>query len=316
MIWSNLTEETQTIILGRIEAGEDAGDIAHQYGLNPESLARKIRLLRERGEVTLAVKPPLVFENVFVENPTRTLVYADPHFGQEDVKALEAVLIVAEEFQPELIINLGDTLDADKVSRFQSEEDAVSLQVERDSWGEWVERLHDVCSPDKHFVLLGNHDLRYRKTCLTIPGLTDIEELSMKNILYCRELGLETPVDGLYINPSGDSLYPDAQQYMFHGGMARKYAGSSARAQSLKYSVINVAVGHAHRTALIVQRTDRGLVRGLEIGCLCRLDPSYDAFPDWSNSIATGVIDMGYSDLAHVLIDRGRFVFNGKVYQV
>lgn len=316
MIWSNLNAVDQTAIISRIEAGATAFDVAPEYALNPESLARKVRLLRERGDLTLPTIPSLEYTRMFISEPTRVLIYADPHFGEEDQDALEAVLIIAEEFQPELIVNLGDTLDGDKVSRFASNEDAASLQYERDAWGEWCERLHSVCNPLWHHIILGNHDLRYEKAIAGVPGLIDIDELSMDNLLYTSQLGLMPVVDGIYINPKGDDLYPDAMLYLFHGSMARKFAGSSVRAMSSKYSVVNIAVGHAHRTSMITQRTDRGMIRGFEVGCLRTLTPDYDAFPDWSNSVLTGVISSDFFDLSPVIIDRGRFAFNGTIYTV
>lgn len=314
MIWSFLGEHDKQEIIHRVESGEDVGVIAAKYGLKKSSLERKMRLLRQVATPTVTRRE---FGDVIIETEgvERVMMYADPHFGVHDKAALDAAIAIAEEFNPSIVINLGDTLNADGISSHGSESIA-SLQAERDAWQDWVEEFQYRVKPRVHHVVIGNHDLRFMRYLADHPEISSLMEFDMNSILGVEEAGLEKVCSRILFNPSGDLLYPDAQLYAEHGSNARKHSGNSVRSEVDKYSGANVAIGHAHRSSCYTRRTDRGVVRGYEVGCLRDLSPSWISIPDWSQSVLIGFVSRDYFDFSLVMIDRGRFVLNGRVREV
>jgi predicted phosphodiesterase len=311
-IWSNLTLDDQEEIIRRYQAGESTDDLSQAYNLRSESLGRKLRSLSAQSQKVL----DFVFYDLVVDKDSRVFVYSDTHFGEHDPLAVQAALTVAERYDPHIIINLGDTVDASRLSRFKKDPRSTSIQEERDLWYDFAEQLNDVTRATTKIMVIGNHDLRYVSTLLETGGLIDMPELSFKSFFYTEELGYENPVDMVYLNRQGDENSPNALAYLMHGEFARKGSGSSVRAASEMFSGANTVVGHAHRTAFVTKRTMRGLVAGYEIGTLARLSPSYSFFPDWSQSVATGVFGKDFIVLTHHIIQSGEVVIDGKRYLV
>lgn len=312
MIWSRLTPDEQTTILAKIASGEAKADVAGAYGLNPESLSRKLRLLAETKRERVFGQKWL---NIEIDKPTRVMLYSDAHFGNEDPLAVAAALIVAREFQPEIIFNLGDTLDGHGASRFKKDPHAPVIQVERDRWFMWAEELNYICPDAKKYIIQGNHDERFTSLVSEVKGLADIDELSLDSMLFTEELGYHPIVDVIAINPSGDELYPQALLYLMHGEKTSQNAGQSVKAMSDMFVGANLAMGHAHRSAMTTRRSERGILRGYEIGTLMSLRPDYSLFPNWIQGVSTGIISRDFFDLQLHVIDRGRVCVNGKMFR-
>jgi metallophosphoesterase superfamily enzyme len=311
MTWVELSKAEQESIITRYKSGTSVDELSKQYNLRSESLSRKMRLLGFAKKDALIRKTSLALN---IKTPSRVLIYADTHFGMEDTIALSSALIVAREYDPEIIINLGDTLDCYNLSRFKKEPQNDGLQFERDKWYEWAEKLNIACPNAAKYILRGNHEDRFNSILADVTGLADMPELTLDNLLYTRELGYNPIVDSIYVNPRGNDVYPDAQIYILHGERALSNAGASAKAASDMYAGASTITGHAHRTAMYTRRTGRGIVTCYEVGTLAKLNPEYELFPNWSNSFLIGVISLGFHSFTPILIDEGRFMFDGKLY--
>lgn len=300
-IWSNLSQDDRNELIRRYESGECVDDLAAAYNLRVESLGRKLRSIAAQSSKALQ----FTSFDLVADKDYRIFVYSDAHFGEHDPVAVEAALIVAEKYDPHIIVNLGDTVDASRLSKFKKDPRATSVQEERDLWYDFAERLNAVTRATTKVIVIGNHDMRYWNALLDTGSLIDMPELSFGNFFYVNDLGYEEPVDIVYLNRSGNTSYPDALAYFIHGEFARKGSGSSVRATSEMFSGANTIVGHAHRTAFVTRRTMRGLVAGYEIGTLAKLNPSYSVFPDWSQSVATGVVGRDFISLNQHIIHNG-----------
>jgi len=313
MVWTDLSEAAQKAIIQRHDKGELVEALASEYNLRPVSLDRKLRLLRPNLDKDYDYR----VKNLFVKSPKRVLCYTDTHFGAEDTKAIQLVIEIAKRFKPEIIIHLGDVLDWNSLSRFVKDTKSAPLQEERYRWYFHAEQLNEVAPDTDKYVLWGNHEERLR-TWLATQGsnIAGLEELSVDGLLYLDELGWNHTVDEIRINPSDDPLYPAAELYFIHGESARKGAGSSVRAESDVYSGASVVMGHAHRTAMISRRTDHGTVYSYEVGTLASLMPTYARFPDWTQSILTGIIGESFFDFDVHKIHNGRARFGGEILSV
>jgi len=313
MIWTKLSKQQQDDIVSRAAIGESIWVLAEEYDIKESSLERKLRLLRSEN-------PPS--EKIFntsalwldVNEPKRIFVYSDAHFGMEDRGALNAAIKVAEMFQPEIIVNLGDTLDCYSISKFKKDPGGSSLQSERDAWSAWATKLNSVCADDvQRYIIKGNHEARFETFLMENPGIADLDEMSVDSLLMTDALGYHSVVDAIYVNADRDELYPNAQLYFLHGSRALKHSGSSTRAASDMYAGASTIVGHAHRSAMVTQRTGRGISKSYEVGTLASLMPDYMFFPNWSQSILTGVIMKDFHEFQLHVIDRGRVCYGGNV---
>lgn len=315
MIWSELPKSVQDNIVRRYQNGELVDRLAREYDLLSSSLSRKMRLLGVRRSVAGEDERT---RRIKIERPTRMMFMSCLHFGDHDRRALGAALKIAELWQPEIVFLIGDILNGGRVSRYLPDGSAISSQAERDMWCEWSESLSQVVgkNTEKHIVF-GNHDLRYIHTLMRqSPEYLSLEEMSMSGILCTDELGYHRPVEWIEINPVGDELYPEAQLYVFHGDIARSGAGNSIRYESDRYGEVNAVMGHTHKSAFVARATDRGIVRGYEVGCLCNLKPHYARFVDWQQAVLIGSMSWDYFDFHHIMIDRGRFLFDNTMYEL
>lgn len=311
-VWGELTSDEQSDVIERHSNGESIDDLASAFNLRAESLGRKLRSINQAKTKVLDVS----CADMVIQDDQRIFIYGDTHFGEHDPIAIKTALRVAEEFQPDIIVNLGDTVDASRVSKYAKDPRSAGLQQERELWFDFAEQLNNVTNPKSRWMIIGNHDMRYLHSILSVDGLTEMPELTFESFFQTREFGYNTPVDLIYLNRQGNSEYPNAVAYLMHGEFARKGSGSSVRATSDMFSGANTVIGHTHRTAFVTRRTAHGLVAGYEIGTLAKLNPSYMIFPDWSQSVATGVVGKDYLSLNLHVIVNGEVVLNGRKISV
>lgn len=306
-VWSDLSLPERSALLGLIEKGNDPDSVAVFFGLKPSSLSRKIRKINavdgKGTEDRVAV--------ITAEKEKRVMVYSDAHFPTADPLALACAIEIRKLYNPEVIINLGDTLDMYHLSRFsKSGGRKETLQGEIDAWTDWATEFYEEFAGES-YIVKGNHDSRLERTASSVPGLGNLSALGLDSILSASKFGCEFVSDLIIVNPRGDELYPDGDMYFYHGDSARKGSGSSVRAMSERMSNASFMIGHSHRTAVVVSRSSRGPVKSYEVGCLSSLKPEWTLYPDWSQSVMIGVLSERFCDFSPVVIDRGKFLYNG-----
>lgn len=313
MIWTELNERQRQDIIRRHGNGESVDTLASEYDLLSSSLSRKLRLLRN-GPRELYYRRAMT--DLFMDGGScRVFVYSDCHFGMHDEAALDIALQIAREFNPDVVINLGDTLDCHVLSRYRHDPGAPSIQDERDAWYVFAESLNAV-TPDAdgdRYILAGNHDIRF-KNSVADWNLTDMEEMTLDGLLYTKELGYHPICDVIAVNRKGTLAYPNAMMYMFHGDSARAHAGATARHYSDMFSTGSTITGHAHRSAMYTRRTANGVVESFEVGTLARIDPEYTMFPNWTQSVLTGDFVGDSFSFQNTVIRNGYAIFYGEEY--
>lgn len=308
-VWTDLSDSERGTAVKLVNDGVDVEVVAGLLRLRSSSLSRKIRGIRTQVGVEGAHKAIAIV----AENERRVMVYSDAHFPVADPYALQCAIDIRKAYNPEIIINLGDTLDMYHLSRFaKSAGKRETVQEEANAWNAWATEFYDGFGGES-YIVRGNHDVRLERSIAGIAGLGDMDALSLDNVLSASKFGCDRVVDLIIVNPRGDKLYPDGDMYFYHGDSVRKGSGSSVRSLSDRLSNSSVMMGHAHRTAVVVSRSARGPSKSYEVGCLSSIDVDWTLYPDWSQSVMLGVVSENYCDFSPVVIDRGRYVYNGAV---
>lgn len=179
-------------------------------------------------------------------------VVPDVHLGYADWTALKKIHKYAKKHKPDLVVFLGDVIDAKAWSRFPKDPDDDSPQEEWNKVEADMAKLHSMFP--KAILLIGNHDQRVinkQKEAMMPYQLTQ----SMDKIFSFKNWTWHTCVKPLIIQtPTGPIAF-------MHGD---EMAGTPAqKAKKLGMSVIQ---GHTHQASLEYVTTFSHRIFGLESG--------------------------------------------------
>lgn len=273
------------------------------------------------------------------------VAFSDIHFRFEDSVALNATLELTEELQPSVIFVNGDVPDFPDISRFANspldiltEEDLGDLKnlvLESKQQGktkkylkprlqrdferiyEFFKDLRHRCPKSRIVWVYGNHDHRMQgyidENAKHLAGVRRPgdkgEILSLAEITKVAEFGVEVVYSGLI---ESSTIYGD----LLIGHFYRVSNKSSFTARSLiRDKHQSLLQPHVHRMGACYKTLLDGTVLvGVEMGCLCRLDPHYMQYPNWQHGLV--VIhkkkNSGRFYLQPIQIIDGAFLFGGK----
>lgn len=255
-----------------------------------------------------------------------------------DEAAMSVALQIGQDFNPDLVINLGDFLDLPMFGRFEQEPGfQMTTQPTIDRGYQFLVE-QQLNMPNAEYILFeGNHDVRLQnfiiKNAMAAFGLKQASApdswpiLSVQNLLRLDELGVKY-VDGY---PQGEHYINDRLR-VEHG---RKTAPRGKIASKIVDDErVSTITGHNHRIETVYKTTGvRGAAKvnmGTTLGCLCRIDgavPSTKsainangkpvlAFEDWQQAVGVVYYEEGDGPFKvdHVLIHDGMAIFNDKIY--
>lgn len=212
-----------------------------------------------------------------VEDPapvtnSRVLFFSDIHFPYQDDHLVERLLdqIASEEFTH--VVNGGDCIDAYSISKYDPDPSRINqLGDELELAKEFHRKVAERTSASKHF-LLGNHEQRIPQYLRRkAPALERLRCLQLESLLGLDDAGFQ------YHGREGFKI---GSLRLKHGDKVAKGAGNSVR-KELDDHWTSVVMGHCHRRAVVPIRKDDTIHKGIEAGCLCKLDVEYLSFPDW-----------------------------------
>jgi predicted phosphodiesterase len=219
---------------------------------------------------------------VAVHTDTKVLVVSDFHapFHCEDSLAVVKSAIKYE--KPDIVVILGDLIDATAISTFPKD---VEKFDQLDEFESGNQILDDLSGKHKIYFVLGNHEQRFYR-----PGL--IPQATRR---------LLDPLRWLNIKKRGIKWFPyshfdkDILRFgklaMVHGFGFSQYATMKA-AQRFGH----VVTGHIHRIQVLQAPHVKENCTGYCIGCMCKLDQSYVACRDphgWKNAFGIGHLYRG-----------------------
>lgn len=267
---------------------------------------------------------------------TRVAVLPDLHVPAHNKKVIWAVKAFLKDFQPHIIVLIGDVADVFALSRWPSPPRVVkNMQKELDEARRLVDEFIRISGCLHVFWIMGNHEDRaFRYLTDPAAGVANILDFKTHEpILSFHGLmgyGPKDPVTFVYDlhekGGYGGGIVVNDDMEFHHGYIVRPQPGASPRAD-VDRTGRSTAHGHTHRAGFSARETTlKGVLRAYELGHL--VDPEHDylgyanLLNNWHMAVGAGFINGGKVHLKvlpvkQVKIDGQRrfaLTFAGKVY--
>lgn len=260
--------------------------------------------------------PPL--PSVKLSTTDVVAVIGDTHFPRQSKETCALFIEAVRLSRPKGVVLNGDMLDLLAVSKYpksQRKGKSWGLDDEAAAYQGFLHQLFSVL-PRSAWIrqTAGNHDGNtdesrwWRYLNANAPELVKSERaeelLGYRAWFLPKWAGRVELVEKVWLEP--DLL-------VLHGHVARKWAGTSARAHGETWHTSTVN-SHTHRLGSGTMRLPKvgsrreWSRRNFEIGCGCSLDPEYGVAPDWTNGFALIHTDPKDYGIELVEVRRGRAV--------
>lgn len=256
----------------------------------------------------------------------RIVIISDTQIPYDDKKALKAVIRFVGDFQPDELIHIGDLMDYPTPARWSKGSAAEFAQDVKEDNEQCKKRflgpIREVY--DGPFgIHEGNHDLRPREYLTKYaPALADFEEefcFESKRMLDFDSFGVKKLPD---FNP----IAPDWITTHGHRGQISlsRIAGNTALNAAIKMGT-SVVMGHTHRIG-IGSKVIKGYggyvketVTGMEVGNLMEMTQAHylkGGTANWRQGFGILTIDKQHVKAETVPIDKGRFIVDGRTWEI
>jgi len=243
------------------------------------------------------------------------LAYGDVHIPFNDFKACKILLDIIKDAKPDIIIDMGDSINASQISDYdKSVEELSGLQEELDSDFAFRNLIKKASPKSEKILLESNHlDKRLQKQKSKNHWLSDLDCMSVSSLLRLNELGWNLKREYQYsdklIFVHGDDVAGGSTFCPING--ARKL---------VKENSCSVVKAHSHTTGFEIHRHLNANHYAIQIGTLHDLhNASYikhNKLSNWSQSFGVFYLadDDSHFHYVPVVVNEGTAIFNGKVY--
>lgn len=254
-----------------------------------------------------------IFEKCGNPETIKMIAQPDTHVVHRDQKAVDVFLKFMEWYQPDIHLIMGDFLDAEGVSHWDSDDlkprEFIPEVVEA---RELLECITGV-TPNTKFrgYITGNHEDWLRQAMAAkLPTLFN----------GLKELGLMPDIEALLdLKKFGYEIFDlnnilrIGKAHFTHG----LYAGANHPKKHLDTIKGNIYYGHLHDTLSFHTPTINGMIEAASLGCLCRLDAKFlKGKPNnWQHGF--GIFEFfrdGSYSFYQVKIFNGKFSYNGRTF--
>ena len=247
------------------------------------------------------------------------VVYGDSHFPFQDDTALSVILSLIKDVNPDVVLHVGDLVDAWQISRFDKDPARRdTLQENIDAARIHLHQVAQVAPKAKRYLLEGNHEQRLTRAIWQMDGAQrEFARLRVfqKAMTWPRLLELDS---------IGFKFVPEREQSRTiilpklitkHGTVIRKWSGATARGEWEKYGRSGLS-GHSHRLGWFTHRDHNGRANWAETGCCCLLDPPYGVDLDWGQGavVMTWTADRRLQNVEFCGIRDGRAIWRNREY--
>lgn len=232
---------------------------------------------------------------------SRVGILTDIHAPYHSVEAIEAALIYLRDvYKATGILLLGDLMDFNKISRWESEPDKPTT-VKEFEVGRQILRIIRNVFPDALIIwATGNHDRRWEQYLLNkAPEIFGDPDFTLSVRMKTDELNIQV------INEN--SIIKLGRLNATHG---HKLKGANNAQTLLNKTNVDSVMGHIHKdTEFTKVAMDGSHVTCYTVACLCELNPTYNPFANqYRQGFATCTI-LNESDYE---FDNKRII-NGKI---
>lgn len=231
----------------------------------------------KRSQIESFIIHEVDFQEIFkkaglrVGETLRVVGMPDTHVKHRDKKAVAAFLEFIEWYQPHVLIILGDFLDAEDISHWESQdleprEFVPEVKEARELLGEICKRLRSCILK---IYITGNHEdwidqAMAAKMPAFFNGLNDLGLMpDLKALLDLENFGF----DLIPIN----HFFKIGKSHFTHG----LYVGPNHQKKTLETVKANVYYGHTHDMMNFHQPTIHGSIEAASLACLCKLDGKF-----------------------------------------
>ncbi len=215
---------------------------------------------------------------------TTAVVYGDTHVPFEDKEAIRVLHGVIKDARPDIIVNVGDLVDAWQISRFDKDPARLdSLQDNIDTARTHLHQIAQLAPKARRVWLEGNHESRLGRAIMGMGGAAREfgklrafqQAMVWPNLMQSESIGWEFIPER---EQSRTQVLPKI--ITKHGNVVRKWSGWSGKGEWEKYGRSGVS-GHTHRLGWFVHRDHNGNSAWAETGCTCLLEAPYGVDFDW-----------------------------------
>lgn len=248
-------------------------------------------------------------------------LYGDTHHGEHCQKTLDTVLAIGKDLQPDILIDMGDGVDASMLSdKFKYDPTSkVTLQDEIDAKRIQLAQFRDAMPNADYYYNEGNHEQRMTRAIWSTEGVAR-QMMTIKGVRNQLTWPVLLGLDELHITwreykqQTNNLILP--KFIIKHGTLVRTKAGYSAHAELAKYGRSG-ASGHTHRLSGIYRRDHKGQHLWVETGCCRTLNPEYTDDPDWQNGAVNLTFDTKTGAVQPELAEmrNGSCLFRGQFYK-
>lgn len=201
------------------------------------------------------------------------IILPDQQYPQQDDRAIAVALKLVEFYKPDIIINLGDVVACDSVSRYPKAswyDATVTLKMEMDIVNQGLDKqdkAFDRSGVKRKILLEGNHENRITRWLTNNAAqIGDIDSLRIENLLRLRERGYEYVLQENQPQKIGKAN-------VLHGYYTNKYHAF----KTISETGHNCLYGHTHDyQSYINSHLPEDLPRmAMSFGCLCKFNQSY-----------------------------------------
>lgn len=209
----------------------------------------------------------------------KALVFNDLHIPWHCQRAIDLMLRIGKDLDPDLIVINGDLVDMWEVSKYVKNplyESKGNLFNEIEMARVFLWDLREKFPNAKIVYIFGNHEFRWAAyIAQNAKPLYKLKGMSLEEQLGCKEFDIEVKFTG-----NKESSWQYGQLLIGHFNKVNKHSGYTAK-NLLEEKSISLIQAHTHRLGSSFKRLwDRDIV-AYENGCLCDRNPQYVDRPNW-----------------------------------
>ena len=242
--------------------------------------------------------------------------YGDIHFPFQDERALTIRNKILDFLNPGLVVDHGDTLDCESISRFPKDPlNRTSLADESQMGARDFGEVTALTPKADHIWFEGNHEERLKRLLwkaadardlgeiLTLEGVRD--HLAWGNLLGLDDLGWES-----IPYPEHKLLF--GKLMLIHGNTVRAHSAYAAKAEHDRYGKSGIS-GHTHKMGGFYHTDYNGVHSWHELGLLGSIRNDYVAHANWQQGlgVVTWSEDRTRWGFEPVMIHEGVAFFRG-----